>query len=415
MRKVGTGVEPKNRLRLPKRILLVRHGESLGNVDEEAYHTIPDWLIPITAKGEIQAREMGMKIRDIIHNEPIYVYYSPYLRTRQTMVAMMESLKENPIYGVREEPRITEQQFGNFQSKEMLYFKKQKQQFGNFYYRFPNGEAGLDVYNRVTSFIGSLFREWYSHSTDEEFSRTNVIIVTHGLSLRLFVMRWFHFTVHQFEQTWNPKNGAIIVMERMTKNKELDETSLPSEEVCEHLGIDGMGIHNSEDDEDEVQDKHSVQVAPKNQFSHKTAIYSPPEEEEDESESELDFQTMSSYEQLEMSSVHTPATVLPQKHEQPQEIRAQTDNPHSPLQENVVNTKTTFEAFVLTKESQDLLNFHLPKKPKKKGNKKFISWDNYNSIYQIDHEIEQDMNVIKNHPKLMEEVQQTNAPKKNDL
>lgn len=207
------------KLRLPKRILLVRHGESLGNVNEEAYQCIPDWLIPITDCGQQQAQNMGKKIKDIIKDEPIFIYYSPYLRTRQTMISMMEELQDNPIYGIREEPRITEQQFGNFQNKQMEIYKREKLHFGRFYYRFPNGESGLDVYNRVTSFIGSLFREWYSHVDDEDFSNVNVIIVTHGLSLRLFIMRWFHFTLHQFEQSTNPGNGAIIIMNRQSKGK----------------------------------------------------------------------------------------------------------------------------------------------------------------------------------------------------
>ena len=129
----------------------------------------------------------------------------------------MESLQDNPIYGIREEPRITEQQFGNFQSQKMRQYKQLKRTFGNFYYRYPEGESGLDVYNRVTSFIGSLFREWYTKSMDPNFMNCNVIIVTHGLSLRLFIMRWFQFTVHQFEQSRNPNNCAIIMMERKPK------------------------------------------------------------------------------------------------------------------------------------------------------------------------------------------------------
>ncbi len=52
----------------------------------------------------------------------------------------------------------------------MVNFKSERSNFGRsflspsqfksfrFYYRFPEGEAGLDVYNRVTSFIGTLFR-----------------------------------------------------------------------------------------------------------------------------------------------------------------------------------------------------------------------------------------------------------------
>ena len=30
----------------PKRIILVRHAESIGNIDENAYTFIPDWKIP---------------------------------------------------------------------------------------------------------------------------------------------------------------------------------------------------------------------------------------------------------------------------------------------------------------------------------------------------------------------------------
>lgn len=37
--------------RFPKNIILVRHGESLGNVDEQAYVTTADWRIPLTEKG----------------------------------------------------------------------------------------------------------------------------------------------------------------------------------------------------------------------------------------------------------------------------------------------------------------------------------------------------------------------------
>lgn len=63
---------------------------------------------------------------------------------------MLESFEANLKVGIREEPRITEQQFGNFQNhEEMQQCKRQRNSFGRFYYRFPNGESGLDVYTRV--------------------------------------------------------------------------------------------------------------------------------------------------------------------------------------------------------------------------------------------------------------------------
>lgn len=35
----------------------------------------------------------------------------------------------------------------------------ERKAFGRFYYRFPNGEAGFDVYSRVTSFISTVLRD----------------------------------------------------------------------------------------------------------------------------------------------------------------------------------------------------------------------------------------------------------------
>ena len=36
----------------------------------------------------------------------------------------------------------------------------ERREFGSFYYRFPEGESGADVYDRVTDFLGSLNREF---------------------------------------------------------------------------------------------------------------------------------------------------------------------------------------------------------------------------------------------------------------
>ena len=52
--------------RLPKRIILVRHGESLGNVDEGAYADTPDWSIPLTDEGKLQAQHLGGQLKELI-------------------------------------------------------------------------------------------------------------------------------------------------------------------------------------------------------------------------------------------------------------------------------------------------------------------------------------------------------------
>jgi len=69
---------------------------------------------------------------------------------------------------------------------------------GSFYYRFPTGESGADVCERVATFIDSLHRNF-----QEKKKARNVILVTHGLTCRLFLMKWFHWDVDVFHNLYN--------------------------------------------------------------------------------------------------------------------------------------------------------------------------------------------------------------------
>jgi hypothetical protein len=41
----------------------------------------------------------------------------------------------------------------------------------------------------------------------------NLILVSHGLTLRVFLMRWYKWTVEQFEGLWNFGNAGMLVMQ----------------------------------------------------------------------------------------------------------------------------------------------------------------------------------------------------------
>jgi broad specificity phosphatase PhoE len=47
----------------------------------------------------------------------------------------------------------------------------------------------------------------------------NTLIVTHGMTLRVFLMRWFHWTVEEFENIRNPHNCQIVVMNKRSDDK----------------------------------------------------------------------------------------------------------------------------------------------------------------------------------------------------
>ncbi|KAL7511875.1 hypothetical protein ACHAXN_009658 [Cyclotella atomus] len=203
----------------PHRIILLRHGESQGNVDQNAYVTTADWRIPITEVGRGQAADAGKRLREKIvePDAKVLFYFSPYLRTKQTLDEILPFFCEKDILGIMEEPRISEQQIGNFQNvQQVLDAKSERSKFGRFFYRFPSGEAGLDVYSRVSSFIPTLVRDCNQYrSAGHDLDNMNIVIVTHGLALRLFLMRWFQFSVHDFEESYNPDNCELVTMTKM--------------------------------------------------------------------------------------------------------------------------------------------------------------------------------------------------------
>ena len=97
----------------PKRIILVRHGQSLGNVDMGVYQHTPDWRVPITEEGMSEAIQAGRRIGAIVKDDPIIFYVSPYKRTRMTFEGIVQGMQQaqSPVNVcmLREEPRIREQ------------------------------------------------------------------------------------------------------------------------------------------------------------------------------------------------------------------------------------------------------------------------------------------------------------------
>lgn len=246
----------------PKRIILLRHGESEGNVDQAAYVYTPDWRINLTERGRNQADKAGKKLRDVIGPDgKVVFYFSPYERTRQTVDIMVNHLKEDNIISIREEPRISEQQFGNFQNvDEVIAAKSVRHRFGRFYYRFPSGEAGLDVYSRVSSFISTLVRDCHQYRhNDYDLENMNIVIVTHGLTLRLFLMRWFQFSVKEFENSENPDNAQLTILNKKScdgyhKWYELETEARQALKLAESCGIPKNVLLHSLRDPDYTMD-----------------------------------------------------------------------------------------------------------------------------------------------------------------
>jgi broad specificity phosphatase PhoE len=198
----------------PNRIILIRHGESEGNLDRDKYRTVPDYALNLTPRGIEQARAAGLEIKHLLGEESLYVYLSSYFRTRQTFQHLQAGFASNLVRAI-EDPRLREMDWGHLRHPdENDEIMKRRDEYSAFYYRIPDGESGADVYDRVSTFMETLFRDF----NKPEYPQ-NTLIVTHGLTLRLFLMRWFHWTVEEFENLRNPHNCQIVVMQKRPDGK----------------------------------------------------------------------------------------------------------------------------------------------------------------------------------------------------
>jgi broad specificity phosphatase PhoE len=91
----------------PKRIFLIRHGESIANLDRNHYSSLPGHQIPLTDEGINQVKECGLILRNKLISNNIFFYLSPYFRTKQTYEGILSQLGDINKK-VREEPRIRE-------------------------------------------------------------------------------------------------------------------------------------------------------------------------------------------------------------------------------------------------------------------------------------------------------------------
>ncbi|CAK7273640.1 hypothetical protein SEPCBS119000_005764 [Sporothrix epigloea] len=205
----------------PRLIILIRHGQSEGNKNRDIHQTVPDHRVRLTNEGWQQAFDAGRRLRTLLRaDDTIQFFTSPYRRTRETTEGVLQTLtsdnpepspfKRNNIK-VYEEPRLREQDFGNFQpcSAEMERMWQERADYGHFFYRIPNGESAADAYDRVSGFNESMWRQF----GDDDFPSV-CILVTHGLMSRVFLMKWYHFSVEYFEDLRNVNHCEFLIMRK---------------------------------------------------------------------------------------------------------------------------------------------------------------------------------------------------------
>ena len=189
-------------------IKLVRHGESEANTGLVETHEVGDHEVSLSERGFEQADQVGRALgREFLTGA--LVYCSPYRRTRQTLTALVAGASADGGVDLRsdlkvyEDPRLREVEHGYDPVPPQEDLRKRH---GWFYYRFRGGESPADCYDRTSSFLESMMRGAERKQTDR------ILIVTHGLLIRCFVMRFLHLSVEDFDSLANPSNCAIVTI-----------------------------------------------------------------------------------------------------------------------------------------------------------------------------------------------------------
>jgi broad specificity phosphatase PhoE len=206
-------------------IKLIRHGESLSNTGEVKQHEVGDAGIDLSESGRKQAFDAGKKIgTDFVKSA--LVYCSPYRRTRETCTEIIRSAGLLGTVKVYEDPRLREVERGYVDGDLQHEARKIH---GWFYYRHSGGESPADCYDRTSAFLESLMRQ------AERKNTKSAMIITHGMTIRCFVMRYLHLTVEQFEMMANPSNCDIITIA-------LSEQLSSPVFTCGRWGVEGINL-----------------------------------------------------------------------------------------------------------------------------------------------------------------------------
>ncbi len=172
------------------RLLLVRHGQSIGNVaGEEAYaaraHQLDldyrDADTPLSDTGLVQASAVGAWLGALPEKDrPTVWLTSPYRRARDTAATSLEAARSDATLLADE--RLRERDLGILDGFTGYGIRDRfpeeaarRDQIGKFYYRPPGGESWTDVLLRVRSLLTDL-RQQYAGERVCVFSHQAVIM-----------------------------------------------------------------------------------------------------------------------------------------------------------------------------------------------------------------------------------------------
>lgn len=191
------------------KLLIIRHGQSEGNVDKSVYFKMPDWSVPLTNTGMIQASQVSDKVVDHLSNwytgKNVLLINSSYARAVNTANIIENNLTNSGYVCERiSTPLIREREWGKLRDEyESFETREERNHLFDFYRRPADGESFADCYQRAWVFLNAL------KTRNDEFA----IIVSHGEFIKMMLMIINNVSVQDFESIPNVNNCELILAE----------------------------------------------------------------------------------------------------------------------------------------------------------------------------------------------------------
>ncbi len=247
-------------------LLLVRHGESAGNVAASAASAtgaevidvdLRDADVPLTDTGQGQATAFGRSLAEMTAGEqPESVWCSPYLRARQTARTALEAAGLKPPFRVDE--RLRDRELGILDlltgAGVAARFPEEAQRrawLGKFYYRPPGGESWVDVALRLRSVMADI---------DRLESGRRVLVVAHDAVIMLFRYVCEGMDEEQLLELASTSTVRNASMTRLVRPTGLGLWTAEAFNVSEHLAEHGATV--TEHSGDDAVVPHDVHMEP---------------------------------------------------------------------------------------------------------------------------------------------------------
>ena len=195
----------------PRTIIMVRHGETQGNLDDKAQGHLD---VPLTPTGRLQAKAVAERLSDTDFDA---VYSSDLQRAVDTAKAITAN---RPILQIQTRTQLREIDFGDYEdmpweevgNTHPEFYRRWKNLGTRVDIKFPGGESLRDTWNRVGEFANEI-------ATNNHQRNSTLLIVGHGGSLQALLAHLLNLDItHQWSFVFENTSVTRIREHQFTPN-----------------------------------------------------------------------------------------------------------------------------------------------------------------------------------------------------